>query len=230
MMDCDLFRVVVDELVRGELGDADLKEFALDHARECPDCGIRLSESQEISAGLRALSAADATEQAPSRVEAALLGCLCEQRRVRRTRQREKWLAAAAAVIIAAGGGVWFHQYLLPVRHNPPVSVESTTPKIGKSAELRPPGPPRVSSRLNAVATKVAPSTQDSGFILLPYGQDAPSLGEAEIVRVAVTPAALASMGVPVPDPSADTYLKADLIVGEDGVPRAIRLGSDSAR
>jgi hypothetical protein len=228
-MNCDLFRVVVDELVLGELGDPDLKECVLDHARDCPDCGIRLTELREVSADLRVLGAADATEQAPLRVEAALLGYLREQSRVRRTRRREKWLAAAA-VIMAAGAAVWFHQYLLPARHNPPVSAESTTPKLGKAAEMKRSGSPGVSSRVKAVVNEVSPSAQDSGFILLPYGQDAPSLTGAEIVRVAVTPATLASMGVAVPDPSADTYLDADLIVGEDGVARAIRLGSDSAR
>jgi hypothetical protein len=224
-VNCDFFRDVVDELVRSQVSDADSKACLLDHAQDCADCGIRLREAQEVSAGLKALSAADARQQAPARVEAALLGDLREQTRVRSARRRGKWLAAAA-VALAAGASVWLHQY----RHNPQASAETATPTVSKSVQFEPTGPSSVSSRMKAAVTEAAPSTQDSGFILLPYGQDAPSLGRAEIVRVAVTPAALASMGVPVPDPSADTYLEAEFIVGEDGVPRAIRLGSDSAQ
>jgi hypothetical protein len=163
-------------------------------------------------------------------VEAALLTYLRERRRVRHTRRRDRWIAAVAAVAMAAGIGVWSRRHFLPAHHNS-AAVEPARPaRPRQAAEVKRTAPPRARSRLKATLAQAAFSAQDSGFILLPYGEDAPSLSGAEIVRVAVTPAALASMGVPVPDPSTETYLEAEVVVGNDGVARAIRLGSDSGQ
>jgi hypothetical protein len=230
MMDCHLFRVLVDRIAREQVGGTGLKELALDHACQCAQCGIRLSEAQEVSASLSTLAGADAGEQAPARIEVILLSYVREQKRSRRVRRRERWLAAAAAIVAAAAIGVWSRQHLLPARHNPPARVELAPPaKLRQADGIKPIAPPRVRSRMKATIGQ-ASSALESGFILLPYGQDAPSLSGAQIVRVAVTPAALASMGVPVPDPSVETYFEADVIVGDDGVARAIRLGSYSGQ
>ncbi|MGH9444158.1 MAG: hypothetical protein ACRD3O_00190 [Terriglobia bacterium] len=230
MMDCDFFGVTVDELVRGQLGDAGLKERALDHARYCLNCGIRLNEAREVSVGLAALAADDCRKQAPARVEAALLSYLREQRRVLRARRRKRRLAAAAAIIVA-GIGVWSGQHFLPAHRNPLVTVKpAPSARPGPAEEMQRTAPSRAPSRMEAAVSESTPSVQESGFILLPYGQDAASLSGAQIVRVAVTPAALASLGVLVPDPSAETYVEADVVVGDDGVARAIWLGSDSGQ
>ena len=44
------------------------------------------------------------------------------------------------------------------------------------------------------------------------------------VVRVSLPPAALASFGVPVSDAGRDENILADVIVGEDGTPRAVRV------
>ncbi len=67
---------------------------------------------------------------------------------------------------------------------------------------------------------------QEEGFIEVPY---APPLAQGELVRVIHTelqPAALASMGVNV-DPSWTTELPADLLLGQDGFPRAVRVSDE---
>jgi len=64
-------------------------------------------------------------------------------------------------------------------------------------------------------------STDD--FIAVPY---TPPLAQGEIVRVVheeLYPEALASMGVQV-DPAWTDRLSADVVVGEDGLPRAVRI------
>lgn len=78
------------------------------------------------------------------------------------------------------------------------------------------------------VASEVQTDPQDEGFIEVPY---APPLAQGELVTVIHTelqPAALASMGVNV-DPSWTTALPADLLVGQDGFPRAVRVSDDSS-
>lgn len=63
-------------------------------------------------------------------------------------------------------------------------------------------------------------------FIAVPY---TPPLAPGEMVRVLradLYPEALASMGVAV-DPSWPDRLQADVVVGEDGLPRAVRITDD---
>jgi hypothetical protein len=88
---------------------------------------------------------------------------------------------------------------------------------------------PEAIKRLHPVAT-VAPAVEEAqadpdadGFIAVPY---APPLATGELVRIVHTelnPAALASLGVSV-DPSWTTQLPADVLEGEDGMPRAVRV------
>jgi len=61
------------------------------------------------------------------------------------------------------------------------------------------------------------------GFIAVPY---APPLATGELLRIVHTelnPAALASLGVSV-DPAWNVQLPADVLEGEDGMPRAVRV------
>ncbi|MDP9171705.1 MAG: hypothetical protein M3N54_13900 [Acidobacteriota bacterium] len=68
--------------------------------------------------------------------------------------------------------------------------------------------------------------TQDDGFIPVPY---VPPLATGELVRMVHTelhPSALASLGVNV-DPAWTTGIAADLLMGEDGFPRAVRVSTE---
>jgi hypothetical protein len=63
------------------------------------------------------------------------------------------------------------------------------------------------------------------GFVALPYAQSGVPLEEAVIVRVEVHPAELRMLGMPVPAAHAGERISADLLIGQDGVARAVRLG-----
>ncbi len=78
------------------------------------------------------------------------------------------------------------------------------------------------------VAVSAESESQQEGFIDVPF---VPPLAQGEMVRVvhtALQPAELASLGVNV-DPSWTTELPADLLVGQDGFPRAVRVSRESA-
>jgi hypothetical protein len=71
----------------------------------------------------------------------------------------------------------------------------------------------------------LAPETDGApdGFIAVPY---AAPLADGEMMRIVHTElnaASLASLGVSV-DPAWTTQLPADLLLGEDGMPRAVRV------
>jgi len=65
---------------------------------------------------------------------------------------------------------------------------------------------------------------QSSGFIALPYAQSAVPMEQAVIVRLDIRPSELSMMGLPVNAPSAGAKIRADLLVGQDGIARAVRL------
>ncbi len=62
------------------------------------------------------------------------------------------------------------------------------------------------------------------GFVALPYAQSGVPLESVVIIRVEMRPSELSSMGVAVPAAASTATLTADLLVGQDGVARAVRL------
>jgi ferric-dicitrate binding protein FerR (iron transport regulator) len=70
----------------------------------------------------------------------------------------------------------------------------------------------------NSAATSTA-------FITLPYGQSDVPLEQGVIVRVKLQPSEWGALGVPAPPVRANA-ISADLLVGQDGVARAVRLVS----
>lgn len=74
----------------------------------------------------------------------------------------------------------------------------------------------------------VEDAENSDGFIAVPY---VPPLAQGELVHVVHTelhPAMLMGLGVNV-DPAWETVMPADLLVGEDGFPRAVRISNDDA-
>jgi hypothetical protein len=62
-----------------------------------------------------------------------------------------------------------------------------------------------------------------AGFIALPYSQSGVPIESAVVIRVQMRPSELSSMGVAVPAAASTARLKADILVGQDGVARAVR-------
>ncbi len=80
---------------------------------------------------------------------------------------------------------------------------------------------------MEEVSSLAGSSDGQEGFIAVPY---APALASGELMRVVRTelyPAALVSLGLDV-DPAWSGKMQAELLVGEDGYPRAVRVSTDS--
>ena len=61
------------------------------------------------------------------------------------------------------------------------------------------------------------------GFTPLPYAQSGVPLESVVVMRVQMRPDQLSSLGVAAPAAAASAKITADLLVGQDGVPRAVR-------
>lgn len=133
---------------------------------------------------------------------------------------RHSWqwsLAAAAALLLAIGVGreVGLRTRHAPVR--PAVSVHGIT----RGGDTRP------AEAFMYETSADAGALSSDEFIAVPY---AAPLATGEIVRVVRTdlyPEALASMGIDV-NPAWSGDMAADVVVGEDGLPRAVRLADNT--
>lgn len=168
------------------------------HLSECTRCKARFDDELRVTSELRALA-----DTAHLRVlsEARRNGILREFDLVQRRpafRPALKWLTAAAAVVALAAIG----------------SLEMRGP--GEAARA-----PQTAAQ-EGFEIEGLPA-DSSGFVAVPY---APPLAAGEfvsVVRTELEPTALARMGIPV-DLSDTDDIAADVMVGEDGFPRAVRV------
>lgn len=212
-MSCEDFEDDVVDLARGEeLGDAQRTE-ALAHAEECLRCAARLDDERAVTTGLRAFATRTAGAEAPPRVEAALLRALRDPERFEEggaaptmtatsaSRAMELLLLAAAAAILAA--------------------IVVVPPRMGSVPEP-------------AASTAVPPTTVAGGeasaaggengeFVALSYGEDLRELDSMQVVSVELPRTALAALGWAGTESAQSGSVKAEVIVGHDGVARAIR-------
>jgi hypothetical protein len=62
-----------------------------------------------------------------------------------------------------------------------------------------------------------------SGFVPLPYGESGVPLGQSVVMRVQLRASDVTALGVSVPPGNAREQIGADVLIGQDGVARAVR-------
>jgi hypothetical protein len=227
-MNCREFQRIAMPLARGETLAEAAREEGFAHAESCPRCADRLLAERRLTAAFAGAATAARGQRAPARVERELRRSFRVQRGPSRiTRNLWGWAAwaagAAAAVLIAA---VLMFQGPLVRR----VPKEPAT-RIEKHSE---PSPPVVTAAVTAPQTKsAAPRTGirrvvrangETEFVRLPYAPEAEPEGEAYIARVRLSRAALAAAGLPMNMDKDEDAVEADVLVGEDGSARAVRM------
>lgn len=223
-MNCEEFAKVVHELARAEaragrkaLSAAEAVSARF-HAETCTVCAARLNEARAVARGLKIVAEDSANAEARPYVEMAVLDAFREHQRTR-TRlesRRSRWplgwaewmaISAAAAVLLAVGGWKFSHRHAATVN---PADLTATARNVNAGAE--------------PAADSQEAAAQDSDFVPLPYGEDFSADDAGVVVRVSMTRDALESLGYPVNEMRGQDVVQADLVVGEDGWPRAVRL------
>jgi hypothetical protein len=149
---------------------------------------------RELLEGLRALGA-DGPREAPRRVEERLKW---EFRRQNRRRTLMTWVPASS---VAAAAGL---ALLLWIRGEAPKPAPAQADAVH-------------------VVTPAAEEETD-GFYPLPEAEALPAVENAMVVRVELPVSSLQLMGVPVSEGSADASVQAELLLGQDGLARGVRL------
>ena len=168
---------------------------------------------------LRALAENDREKEAPPEVEARLLGVFHS-----RPRSGRRWAAVAvlaASLVIALL--LWPNHTSKPTVSAAPAVLPVPEPQLPiREAE---PTPKVVASRKFArkAATAQPPQPHEVVTDFFPLMNPAPSFGRGQMLRVQLPAAAMQTVGLPVREEHLDDLVQADVLVGEEGMPRAIR-------
>ncbi len=226
-MTCGEFEEIVHGLVRLELLDVALNEEALEHAWSCGYCAARMAEVQSVAEASEAAAEAFHGQEAPARVAMMLLGRFREQHQRRRYWRRTlEWAAlgaTAAGLLIAAWASYGRWKASLYSAPETPVASRSAA-SAGTEVGSWLPGD--IQSAEESARGVLGSSKSDLGadFVPVPFGEGIEPGDAGMVVRVDLPRAALGALGYPVDEANAEDWLRADVLIGEDGWPRAVRL------
>jgi hypothetical protein len=236
MMDCESFKAVVYEIDRPGCLEESVLDSAWGHAQNCARCARRLARARELAAALGALARADERERTPMRLEANLLRAFRAHGATVRDlppRNLAWWMAAAAVVILMVGAGLaWRHvsehgrgseRAVTAVLHAPNLPQVMLTAPVAQAGDGSQPQHSSRTAKRAAPLPEPEAVTELAEFLPLPFANDDSPLGAAAVVRIRLSESALGVLGLPVSEEASLQPVTADVVIGEDGVARAIR-------
>jgi hypothetical protein len=241
-MNCHRFEECVNDIAREQMIDVSARDQAFEHAGECERCARRLDEERRLTTRLQTFAARTSTD-APPRSETQLLEAFAQHASLRSRRfvnSRRAWIAAAAAALLIIAGGAsirWQRSASLPPNDvtmtkpqplaspNPPLIVRRNEPEKSEEPSRR----HTISHRNKRAESSAKDSTANdsnreiaTAFFPMNYG--GANLDEGgRVVRVDLPRSALAHFGLPINMDRANERIKADVLLGVDGLPHAIR-------
>jgi hypothetical protein len=208
------------------------------HTAGCAECGSRLEQETALTAGLRAVAQEVGGSGASPDVEARLMAAFAaEHRRPRHARPwaavARRWLPRAAAIALCAGLAAWWAGSTAPSSLPAPPVVRVVRPPAPASAPVVTAGhrdeqpdrrvaAPRATRR-QTPRPEVDPAVEAVGFVPIPSAAGLPDFESGEIVRLGIPVGSLPNYGLEIPSGS-QVSIQADLLIGQDGQARAIRL------
>ncbi len=252
-MNCQKFEQVVGDLVRSRMMEAEVRTEALAHSEGCGVCLARLRDEETLTRGLQLLATDMETLSASPEMELKLREEFRSRNSVvplasRSARPRYWWWAAVAAVLLMAMtvASMWW-RLSAPAQEvanktKPPKQVavpsgpgESPAPKqVEFTAVTEPPklpaAPPKSIHR-NTTPRRAAETpmanhvSNEIATDFMPLGDfNAASLQDGgQLIRVKMRRSALVRFGLPVNMDRYNENVKADVLVGVDGLAHAIR-------
>jgi hypothetical protein len=171
------------------------------HLAGCAACKTRWMNGWELEAGLQAVAASCRKLEAPARVEARLLTAFRAQSGIPARHTQRRWIpaltwAAAFAAMLALGF------FLMQQRE--PEAARSTVSRGVERASMETPN-------------------DMEGFIPLPNMEAVQANEEMGVVHVEVPRSAMLAVGLEVSADRAGEMVEADVMLGSDGVARAVR-------
>jgi hypothetical protein len=179
-----------------------------EHFQECPECAAAWARQQAVAAGLHCLAEEWRKVEAPARLESRVVAGFRMHAGSIAMRRGGHWaivagLSAVAALVLAAFLFVRTPEQPRPVRRVSPTAVQL------------------------AAAEAPAAFEESDGFIPLPNAAQVESDEEVNLVRVEVPRSAMIALGYDVSPDRARERISADVMLGPDGLVRAVRFLED---
>ncbi|HSP67393.1 MAG TPA: hypothetical protein VLN48_06680 [Bryobacteraceae bacterium] len=185
-------------------------------------------QSEEfIAAALRALAEHDAELEAPLRVEDRV------RKRFRRRHARRRWSSLAALGLTAAAAVTVFFASSESRERPKPAPPALVRPQVVAAAPAPAPAPVRAPAKIVAPAAPrvrpVRPVKRQPREVVtefFPLLDVAPPFERGELLRVTVPASTMRKVGLPVNENRLYDRVYADVLVGNEGLARAIRFVS----
>ena len=186
-------------------------------------------ESEKVGSLLRELASGMAAEQSPVELEGRLLAAFKRHRaaRFRRRAAAAGLIAASIAILVFAARLVGDRDVApAPRAASAPISEPVNAP-AATAPEMAPRRWPEPRMARTARRSRAAARQRDlevaTGFIPVAGGDMLGPLDRGYLVRVELPRTALRSFGLPMNEDRAAERVMADVLMGEDGLARAIR-------
>jgi hypothetical protein len=198
--------------------DSPVQRAARGHMRVCPSCAALHENWQTLRTDLHVLGSETSQVEAPAHVEMRLLQefrIRNKTMKLRRASLVAAWsLAAAAVLLIAVSWATWRRDRIGQAAHS------ATGPTvIAPSNDSQ--APQKTSDSADNSDSVIASNSSD--FTFLPGSLPTP-LEDAAVVRVQMQRGSLGALGLTVNEERAADWIQVDLLVGNDGIPQAIRM------
>lgn len=220
-MNCEQIEAIVFDLDREDSSNSPEKATAMAHLAQCPRCAALQESWLAAREELRALGEETREASAPTRVEMRLRQEFHTRHRTMAARRKAigaAWLLAAAAFVISAVSWWNWQQSRRPEVAQQPVVVPGV-PSVREPAPGQSQGQDVLSAGLSGA--------EDLGdFTPLP-GSVPDDMEQAGILHVRMQRGSLGALGLPVDEQRAGDWIQVDLLVGNDGLPEAVRLAQE---
>ncbi len=256
-MNCQTFQKSIMDLARNGPADEGTRSSALAHARSCAHCAARLAGEQMLSDVLE-LAAAEPLEAPPHVETAVLAAYRTHfAASSHETLQhpapwfwRTGYWRIAAALLLTILGVAAFRllqpgesdrpRVAGPVERKPALPAPELTDKESITGPSVSANVPQTAAagvdaraanrgrRPSMARTSQSPTEVATDFIPLVSRDEISSMESGQVVRVLLPRSAMASFGLPVNQERADRPVTAQVLIGQDGVARAIRFLGDA--
>lgn len=238
-MTCRAVTAYLVDLARGISVEADRRLEIDRHLRECRRCAARLEEERAVSAGLGRLARATGEPAPNPEAERALLAAFdsawAQPHVVARWRAWQP-LAAAAVVVLAALGatGAWTianRRAAAPAPATASPRIAATAPPVAEPlAAAAHPAQLVAKTAVKTAAPRSVPDRREpaisidaSAFVPWPGADTLPTFESGRLMRLDLPTSVAISLGLN-PPASQTGVVRADILVGQDGLARAVRV------
>jgi len=205
-MNCQEFWNTMPELAH------EAEDGHLEHLGECSACAALLNRQRTLASGLRMLAADWRSVEAPARVESRLTAAFLGQAGLAVRRPATHWWVPVATWAAAAAAVVALAMFL--TRDRPVVPAHRTSSSGVQLAAVEPPAD---------LETLGDSSDTDNDFIPIPNAARIEPNEDLNLVRVEVPRSAMIALGFAVSEDRASEPVEAEVVLGADGLARAVR-------